>query len=212
MLEHIPSGLAAHESSEGTAPISIPAPSVCMYAWMNECMYVCMYVCMYAFLSVETSCGAHGTHLHIFKRHQPGDTVATNNHFRHVRRAKMRMPWCLEEKAQQLSLTGRAGPPEWRHSICSCSGQEIGGGWTTSQKQGNEKPDAEGQSGQVWPPCARHTAITSRVQSPTSEGIQLMPNLGQPVTQTTIRGRRGGVRTDRRCGGVDTRKLHGRSW
>jgi len=26
----------------------------------------------------------------------------------------------------------------------------------------------------------------------TSEGIQLVPNLGQPVTQTAIRGRRGG--------------------
>jgi len=38
-----------------------------------------------------------------------------------------------------------------------------------------------------------------------------MLNLGQPVTQTAMRGRRGGVRTDRRCGGVDPRKLHGRS-
>jgi len=36
-------------------------------------------------------------------------------------------------------------------------------------------------------------------------------NLGQSVTQTTIRGRCGGARTDRRCGGIDTRKLHGRS-
>jgi len=35
--------------------------------------------------------------------------------------------------------------------------------------------------------------------------------LGQPVTQTAMRGRRGGARTDRRCGGVDPRKLHGRS-
>jgi len=55
--------------------------------------------------SVESSRGAHGTHPHIFERHQPGDTVATNNHFRHVRGAKMRMSCCSEEKAQQLSHT-----------------------------------------------------------------------------------------------------------
>ena len=48
-----------------------------------------------------------------------------NNHFRHVRGAKMRMPRCSERKAQQLSRTRRAGPPEWRHPICSCSGQDI---------------------------------------------------------------------------------------
>jgi len=65
--------------------------------------------------SVETSRGARGTHPHIFERHPPGDTVATNNHFRHVRGAKMRMPRCSQEKAQQLSRTGRAGSPEWRH-------------------------------------------------------------------------------------------------
>ena len=38
-----------------------------------------------------------------------------------------------------------------------------------------------------------------------------MPNLGQPVTETAIRGRCGGERTNRRCGSIDTRKLHGRS-
>jgi len=57
----------------------------------------------------------------------------------------------------------------------------------------------EGQSGKVFPPYAGRTAIANRIQSPTSKGIQLMPNLGQPVTQTAIRGRRGGARTDRRC-------------
>jgi len=36
-------------------------------------------------------------------------------------------------------------------------------------------------------------------------------NLGQPVTKTAIRGRSGGERTDRRSGGIDARKLHGRS-
>ena len=38
-----------------------------------------------------------------------------------------------------------------------------------------------------------------------------MPNLAQSVTQTAIRGRCGGARTNRRCGGINTRKLHGRS-
>ena len=61
------------------------------------------------------------------------------------------------------------------------------------------------------PPYAGRTAIANRIQPPTSEGIHLVPNLGQPVTQTAIRGRREGARTDRRCGGVDPRKLHGRS-
>ena len=55
------------------------------------------------------------------------------------------------------------------------------------------------------------TAVSNRIQPPTSEGIHLVPNLGQPITQTAIRGRRGGARTDRRCGGVDPRKLRGRS-
>ena len=59
----------------------------------------------------------------------------------------------------------------------------------------------------IQPPLA----IANRIQPPKSEGIQLVPNLGQPVTQTAIRGRCGGARTDRRCGGIDTRKLHGRS-
>ena len=58
---------------------------------------------------------------------------------------------------------------------------------------------------------ARHAVITSRIQSPTSEGTQLVLNLGQPVTQTVIHGRRGGALTDRRFGGVNTRNLHGRS-
>jgi len=65
--------------------------------------------------SVESSREAHGTHLHIFERHQSGDAVATNNHFGHVQRAKMRMPCCSKGKAQQLSCTGRAGPPESTH-------------------------------------------------------------------------------------------------
>ena len=65
--------------------------------------------------SDESRRGAHGTHLHICERHQPTDTVATNNHFRHVRGAKVRMECCSEEKAQQLSRTERAGSPEWRH-------------------------------------------------------------------------------------------------
>jgi len=38
-----------------------------------------------------------------------------------------------------------------------------------------------------------------------------VPNLGQPVTETAIRGRCGGARMNRRCGGIDTRKLHGQS-
>jgi len=161
--------------------------------------------------SVESSRCAHGTRPHIFERHQPGNTVATNNHFCHVRGAKVRMPCCSEEKTRQLSRNERAGSPEWRNSIRACSGPDIRGWWTTSQKQGNEKPGAEGQSGQVLPPYAGRTAIANRIQSPTSEGIQLVPNLGQPITQAALRGRGGGARTDRRCGGVDTRKLHGRS-
>jgi len=83
--------------------------------------------------------------------------------------------------------------------------------WTTGQKQGNEKPGEEGQSGQILPPYAGRTAVANRIQPPTFEGIHLVPNLGQPITQTAIRGRRGWARTDRRCGGVDPRKLHGRS-
>jgi len=77
------------------------------------------------------------------------------------------------------------------------------------KRVGNEKPGTEGQSSQVFPLYSWHTVITNQIQSPTSEGIQLVLNLGQPVTQTTIRSRRGGARTDRRCGDVDTRKLHG---
>jgi len=75
--------------------------------------------------SVGSSHCAHGTYPHICERHQPTDTVATNNHFRHVRKAKVRMPCCSEEKAQQLSRTERAGSPDWRHSIRACSGQNI---------------------------------------------------------------------------------------
>ena len=118
-----------------------------------------------------------------------------------------------EEKDHMLPrrVIGRTGPPEWRHSIRASSGQDIRGWWTTCREQGNEKPGTEGQSGQVFPPYAGHIAITSRIQSPASEGIQLVPDLGQPVTQTAIRGRCGGARTDRRCGSIDTRKLHGRS-
>ena len=56
-----------------------------------------------------------------------------------------------------------------------------------SQKQGNEKPGEEGQSGQVLSPYAGHTAIANHIQPPTSEGIHLVPNLGQPVTQTNVR-------------------------
>jgi len=117
----------------------------------------------------------------------------------------------LGRKSQQLPRNERAGSPEWRHSIRACSGQNIRGWWTPSQKQGNKKPGAEGQSGRVWPPYAGRTAIANRIQPPTSEGIHLVPNLGQPVTQTAIRGRRGGARTGRRCGGVDPHELHGRS-
>jgi len=46
---------------------------------------------------------------------------------------------------------------------------------------------------------------------PTSERIRLVPNLGQPVTKTAIRGRCGGALSNRRSGGIDTRKLRGRS-
>ena len=63
----------------------------------------------------------------------------------------------------------------------------------------------------VVPPYAGRAEVANRIQPPTFEGIHLVPNLGQPVTQTAIRGRRGGARTDRKCGGVDPRKLHGRS-
>jgi len=49
--------------------------------------------------SDESRRGAHGTHPHICERHQPTDIVATNNHFRHVWGAKVRMPYCSEEKA-----------------------------------------------------------------------------------------------------------------
>ena len=53
-------------------------------------------------------------------------------------------------------------------------------------------------------------------QSPVAYNLQHLreyssQNLGQSVTQTSIRGRCGGARTDRRCGGIDTRKLHGHS-
>ena len=73
----------------------------------------------------------------------------------------------------------------------------IWGRWITGQKQGNEKSGEEGQSGQVLPPYAGRTAVANRIQPPTSEGIHLVPNLGQPVAQTAMRGRRGGARTDR---------------
>ena len=75
--------------------------------------------------SDESRRGAHGTHPHICERHQPTDTVATNNHFSHVRGAKVRMPCCSEEKAQQLSRPERADSPEWRHSMRACSGQNV---------------------------------------------------------------------------------------
>ena len=65
--------------------------------------------------SVGSSHCAHGTRPHIFERHQPTDTVAANNYFRHVCGAKVRMPCCSEGKAQQLSRTERAGSPEWQH-------------------------------------------------------------------------------------------------
>jgi len=57
--------------------------------------------------SIKSSRSAHGTHQHIFERHQSGDTVATHNHIHQVRGAKMRVPFCSEEKAQQLSRIGR---------------------------------------------------------------------------------------------------------
>jgi len=57
----------------------------------------------------------------------------------------------------------------------------------------------------------RHLRLAGN-QSKTGKSEQLMPNLGQPVTETTIWGRCGGEHTNRRCGGIDTRKLHGQSW
>ena len=71
-------------------------------------------------------------------------------------------------------------------------------------KTGNKKSGTEGQIGQDFPSYAGHTVITSRIYSPTSERIQLVPNLGQSVTQTAVRGRCGGAHTNGRCGGIDT--------
>jgi len=55
--------------------------------------------------SDETGRGARGTHPLICERHRPTDTVVTNNHFRHVWGAKVCIPCCSEETAQQLSRT-----------------------------------------------------------------------------------------------------------
>jgi len=75
--------------------------------------------------SVESSHGAHGTRPQIFERHQSGDTVPAHNHVHQMRGAQMCMPCFSEEKAQQLPRIGRTSPSEWRHSICSSSGQDI---------------------------------------------------------------------------------------
>jgi len=45
----------------------------------------------------------------------------------------------------------------------------------------------------------------------TSDRIQLMPNLGQPVTEAAVRGRGGGACKNSRCGRIDTRMLRGSS-
>jgi len=51
----------------------------------------------------------------------------------------------------------------------------------------------------------------------TQTAVQIMPNLGQlvaetaVVTETAVRGKGGWARTNRRCGGIDTRKLQGQS-
>jgi len=64
--------------------------------------------------SVGSSHCAHGTRPHIFERHQPTDTVATYNHFRHVWGAKVRMPCCSEATAQQLSQSNTGKSAAWR--------------------------------------------------------------------------------------------------